>query len=182
MAVFDILLRALEEVSSDPFLLDSTGGRMYPVPEFGYVGDLISLTGSLLGLQDKADMVSAGSQLLGLTIDSPKLRVFRADCSTGSLSTTPDDGVLLAAARYKPASPLELVVESCFINKVAYRGALSGRSLQQTISLGKHLAAEYRRRTLNNMKYQEESLSSSRSQEGWASGCYPRSSRTTRKV
>ena len=35
---------------------------------------------------------------------------------------------------------------------------LSGWSLQQTMSLDKHLAAEYRRRTLNNRSYQEESL------------------------
>ena len=53
------MLRALEEVSSDPFLLVSTGGGMYPAPEVGYADDLISLMGSLLGLQDKADMVSA---------------------------------------------------------------------------------------------------------------------------
>ena len=71
VAVFDILLRALKEVSSDPFLLVSTGGGMYPAPEVGYADDLISLMGSLLGLQAKADMVSACSQLLGLTIASP---------------------------------------------------------------------------------------------------------------
>ena len=67
---------------------------------------------------------------------------------------------LLAAARYKPASPgtLKVVVESCLINKVSYRGMLSGWSLQQSISLDKHLAAEYCRRTLNNKTYQEESL------------------------
>ena len=207
MAVFDILLRALEEVKSEPFLLDCTGGGMYPAPEVGYADDLISLMGSLLGLQDKADMVSACSQLLGLTIASPKLRVFRADWTSGSLSITPEDGVLvvhgtrwtpeevpvqvdgavkalgvhydlaltgqtqldlstselrqlLAASRYKPASPdtLKVVVESCLVNKVAYRGVLSGWSLQQTMSLDKHLAAEYRRRTLNNRTYQEESL------------------------
>ena len=180
---------------------------MYPVPEVGYADDLISLMGSLLGLQDKADMVSACSQLLGLTIASPKLRVFRANWSTGSLGTTPEDGVLvvhgpkwapeevpvqvdgavkalgvhydlaytgqtqldlstselrqlLAAARYKPASPdtLKVVVESCLIKKVVYRGVLSGWSLQQPLSLDKHLAAEHRRRTLNNRSYQEESL------------------------
>ena len=59
------------------------------------------------------------------------------------------------------ASPdtLKMVVESCLINKVAYRGVLSGWSLQQTISLDKHLAAYRRRRqTLNNETYQEESL------------------------
>ena len=171
VAVFDILLRALEEVKSEPFLLDCTGGGMYPTPEVGYADDLISLMGSLLGLQDKADMVSACSQLLGLTIASPKLRVFRADWTSGSLRITPEDGVLvvhgtrwtpeevpvqvdgavkalgvhydlaltgqtqldlstselrqlLAASRYKPASPdtLKVVVEFCLVNKVAYRG------------------------------------------------------------
>ena len=61
VVVFDILLRALEEVSSDPFLLDSTSGGTYPVPEVGYADDLIALMSSLLGLQDKADMVLACS-------------------------------------------------------------------------------------------------------------------------
>ena len=42
VVVFDILLRALEEVASDPFLLESTGGGMYPAPEVGYDDDLIS--------------------------------------------------------------------------------------------------------------------------------------------
>ena len=70
VAVFDIL-RALEEDTSDPFLLESTGGGMYPAPEVGYADDLITLMGSLLGLQGKADMVSACSHLLGLTIASP---------------------------------------------------------------------------------------------------------------
>ena len=42
VAVFDILLRALEEVKSEPFLLDCTGGGMYPAPEVGYADDLIS--------------------------------------------------------------------------------------------------------------------------------------------
>ena len=51
--------------------------------------------GSLLGLQDKADMVSTCSKLLGLTIASPKLRVFRADWTSGSLCTTPLDDVLV---------------------------------------------------------------------------------------
>ena len=161
VAACGILLRALEAVTSDSFLLESTGGGMYPVPEVGYADDLISLMGSLLGLQDKADMISACSQLLGLTIVSPKLRVFRADWSAGSLSATPEAGLpvvygsnwvpevipvqvtgavkalgvhydlavtgqtqlelstaelrqLLAAARYKPASPdtLKAIVES----------------------------------------------------------------------
>ena len=103
VAVFDILLRALEEVKSEPFLLDCTGGGMHPAPEVGYADDLISLMGSLLGLQDKADMVSACSQLLGLTIASPKLRVFRADWTSGSLSITPEDGVLVVhGTRWTP--------------------------------------------------------------------------------
>ena len=41
---------------------------------------------------------------------------------------------------------------------MSYREVLSGWSLQQTISLDKHLAVEYRRRTLNNKTYQEVSL------------------------
>ena len=49
-------------------------------------------------------------------------------------------------------------MESCLINKVAYRVVLSGWSLQQTVSLDKHLAAEYRRRMQNNKSYQEEAL------------------------
>ena len=173
-------------------------------------------------------MVSACAQLLGLTIASPKLRVFRADWTSGSLSIIPEDGVLvvhgphwtpeevpvqvdgaikalgvhydlaltgqtqldlstselrqlLAAARYKPASPdtLMVVVESCLVNKVAYRGVLSGWSLQQTMSLDKHLAAEYRRRTLNNRTYQEESLFQL---AGLGSGGCPRLYKTAKKV
>ena len=53
MAVFEILLRTSEEVTSDPFLLESTGGGMYPAPEVGYVDDLISLLGSLWGYRIK---------------------------------------------------------------------------------------------------------------------------------
>ena len=36
VAVFDILLRALEEVASNLFLLESSGGGMYPAPEVGW--------------------------------------------------------------------------------------------------------------------------------------------------
>ena len=61
---------------------------MYPAPEVGYADDQISLMDSFLGLQDKADIVSVCSQLLGLTIASPKFRVFRADWTSGSICTT----------------------------------------------------------------------------------------------
>ena len=82
--------------------------------------------------------------------------------SQGKLSLTSPRQIsqVLAASRCKPASPdtFKVVVESYLVNKVAYRGVLSGWSLKQTISLDKHLAAEYRRRNLNNKTYQEESL------------------------
>ena len=59
---------------------------------------------------------------------------------------------LLAAYRFKLASPdtLKVVVESCIANMVAYKGALSGWTLRHTAVFIKLLAAEYRRRTLNN--------------------------------
>ena len=127
--MLDILLRALEEVASDPFLLVSSGGRMHPAPEVGYADDLISLMGSLLGLQDKADMVPACSQLLGLTIASPKLRVFRADWTSGSLCTTPVGEVLVVhGANWAPQEVPVQVDGAVQALNVQYDLALTGQT------------------------------------------------------
>ena len=98
--------------------------------------------------------VDGAVKALGVHYDLALTGQTQLDLSTSELRQ------LLAAARYKLASPdtLRVVVESCLINKVAYRGVLSGWSLQQTMSLDKHLTAEYRRRTLDNKTCQEEPL------------------------
>ena len=82
--------------------------------------------------------VDIAFKALGIHYDLSLTGQPRLDLSTAELSQ------LLAAARYMPTSPdtFNAVVESCLIKKKAYRGVLSGWSLQQTTSLDKHLAAE----------------------------------------
>ena len=81
MVFFDIVLRALELEDSDPFLTIDLAGNSCPVPDFSFVDGLMSLTASLAGLQRKADMMTAISCVLGLTIARSKLRVFSMDWS-----------------------------------------------------------------------------------------------------
>ena len=47
----------------------------YKAPDVGYADDLVSNTGSHYGLQAKANLVSACTMILGLSIAPLKLRV-----------------------------------------------------------------------------------------------------------
>jgi len=77
-AVFDILLTALDldRPESDPFPLHGPTGAL-DAPDIAYADDLLSFSGSLPGLQRKADLVSAFTVTFGLQLAIPKLRVFR---------------------------------------------------------------------------------------------------------
>ena len=67
---------------------------------------------------------------------------------------------LIAAARYRNASPdtVKAVFESSVLNKIAYRGVLSGWSLSYAKELDRLLAQEYRRRTRNRETSQTEHI------------------------
>ena len=67
---------------------------------------------------------------------------------------------LIAAARYRNASAdtIKAVFESSVLNKITYRGVLSGWSLAFTKELGRLLAQEYRRRTRKKDSSQGEQL------------------------
>ena len=45
--IFDIILRALEASTDDPFMLLSPDGADDPAPEIAYADDLVSLSASL---------------------------------------------------------------------------------------------------------------------------------------
>ena len=66
----------------------------------------------------------------------------------------------VAAVATRRASPelIKAVLESSLLNKVAYRGVLSGCSLEQSIQFDVILAREYRKRTKNMMTSHEANL------------------------
>jgi hypothetical protein len=73
-AFFDILLCALDTVSSTPFYVRGEEHVLHPTEDTGYADDLISVSACIDGLQDKADLVSAFSIIFGLDIAVQKLR------------------------------------------------------------------------------------------------------------
>ena len=50
---FDIILRALEQVDVDPFLLVDDKGGTRPAPDVSYADDLVSVAATRKGLQAK---------------------------------------------------------------------------------------------------------------------------------
>ena len=62
------------------------------------------------------------------------------------------------ATRKASAELIKAVLESSLLNKVAYRGVLSGWSLAQSIQFDVILAREYRKRTKNMATSQEANL------------------------
>ena len=82
MVFFDIILRALEQVDTDPFLLIDDKGGTRPAPDASYVDNLVSLAATRQGLQAKAGIVSACALILGLKIAIHKLRIFSQDWTT----------------------------------------------------------------------------------------------------
>jgi ribonuclease HI len=75
-ALFDILLCALSTVKDNRFYTHGSSDRLYPVPDIAYADDLLSGMSTLIGLQEKAKIVSAFSIIFGLDIAKSKLRSF----------------------------------------------------------------------------------------------------------
>ena len=74
-AFFDIALRAL--ALTDPathYRMPTSRSDSALVSDIGYADDLVSLSSTLVGLQDKADLMSAFALLFDLAISTPKLR------------------------------------------------------------------------------------------------------------
>ena len=67
---------------------------------------------------------------------------------------------VVAIARKRRASPdmLRAVFQSSLLNKVAYRGVLSGWSLEDSLKMDSIIAAEYRRRTKDRSSAQTENI------------------------
>ena len=99
--------------------------------------DVLVVHGPNWAPQEVPVQVDCAVKCLGMHYDLFLTGQTQLDLSTAELRQ------LLAAARYKPAYPdtLKAVVKSYLINEVTYKGVLSVCSLQQTVSLDKHLAA-----------------------------------------
>ena len=94
---FDIILRALEQVDTDPFLLvDDKRGAM-PAPYASRVDDLVSLAATRRGIQAKADIVSACAIILGIKIATHKLRIFSQDWTAqpAQLKILPQESLII---------------------------------------------------------------------------------------
>jgi hypothetical protein len=76
IAAFDILLCALSSVDEGHFYIRRHNNILTPAHDIAYADDLISGRSTLLGLQHKADIVSAFSIIFGLDIATDKLRTF----------------------------------------------------------------------------------------------------------
>ena len=79
VAVFDIVLAALDLEEEGTLMIEDAKNQAYKAPDVGYADDLVSNMGSLKGLQAKADLISACTMILGLSIAPHKLRVYRYD-------------------------------------------------------------------------------------------------------
>ena len=75
VAAFDTLLTALAEIKSD-FKTQDINGRSKEAKDVAFADDLISVTGSLKQLQDKADVISGWCIVTGIKIAISKLRTF----------------------------------------------------------------------------------------------------------
>ena len=141
------MLAALDLEDDGALVIEDARNLSYKAPDVGYADDLVSNTGALRYLQAKADLISACTMILGLSIASHKLRAY-----SGITQYTPSKAELkhiVAIARTQRASPdmLRAVFQSSLLNKVAYWGVLSGRSLEESLRLDSILAAEYLRRS-----------------------------------
>jgi len=72
-STYDILLRDLEQAQSYPFLV-RTDIKIDHSQEMSFADDVISLSSRKEGLQDKAEVVSASSIIMGITFAIKKLR------------------------------------------------------------------------------------------------------------
>ena len=101
---FDVILRALEQVDTDPFLLIDDKGGTRPAPDVSYADDLVSVAATRRGLQAKADIVSACAIILGLKIARHKLRAFSQDWTQPlQQSKAPQRSLVIYSHGWKPA-------------------------------------------------------------------------------
>ena len=105
---FVIILRALEQVDMDPFLLVEDKGSTRPAPDASYADDLVSLAATRRGLQAKADIVSFCATILGLIIAIQKLRIFSQDWTTqpGQRKQTPQETLTIHSHGWIPSKIL----------------------------------------------------------------------------
>ena len=75
VAAFDSLLTALGEIPSG-FKTQDIDGKIKMVKDVAFADDLISVTGNLEGLQQKADVMGAWCVITGVEIATKKLRTF----------------------------------------------------------------------------------------------------------
>ena len=97
VVLFDIILRALEQVDTYPFLLADVNGGTRPAPGVSFVDDLASLVATRRGLPAKADIVSACAIILGLKMAIQKLRFFSQDWTIqpGYQKKTPQEALAI---------------------------------------------------------------------------------------
>ena len=76
VAVFDIVLDALELAERGTFYTKDRGGSTKLVKDVAYADDLFSLQGTAQGIQNKADMMSAACLILGFELAMKKFRAF----------------------------------------------------------------------------------------------------------
>jgi hypothetical protein len=76
IAVFDILLCALDEIQSDPIWTMNKDGNLKPSKSIAYADDLFTLQASTAALQKQADVVSAFCLVTGLSLSTDKFRAF----------------------------------------------------------------------------------------------------------
>jgi exonuclease III len=72
-ATYDIPMRALEQAQSFPFLV-RTDIKIEDSQDMSFADDILSLASRKEGLQDKAEVMSASSIIMGITFAIPKLR------------------------------------------------------------------------------------------------------------
>jgi len=73
-ATYDIPLRALEQTQSFPFLV-RTDIKIEDSQDMSFADDFLSLDSRKKGLQDKAEVMSASSIIMGITFVIKKLRI-----------------------------------------------------------------------------------------------------------
>ena len=101
VATFDIVLCALEAVNKRPsYTMVRQGGIRFSAPEVAYADDLLSFASSRQGLQDKSVMMSLSANVLGLTIATKKLRVFKY-CGSDLSRQLYQEAILIYGPDYK---------------------------------------------------------------------------------
>ena len=76
VAVFDVVLDALQVAEQGTFYTKDRSGTTLPMEDVAYADDLVSVQGTHEGIQRKADMMSAACRILGFELATKKFRAF----------------------------------------------------------------------------------------------------------